>query len=754
MAKKKKSNFRKFMKSIWAIYFIAIVFVVILFSSISIGLLGFMPSFEELENPKSNLASEIYSSDNVLLGKYYFENRSNIHYNNLSPYLVDAVIATEDIRFYKHSGIDIKGLIGGVLNTLRGHKQGASTITQQLAKNLFPRKKLSFVGIIVRKMKEWVIAVKLERNYTKEEIITMYYNTVPFGGHSYGIKTASKTFFNKSPDSLNVEEAAILVGMLKAPTRYNPVRNPDLSFKRREVVLSQMKKYDYLTQEEYDSLRVIPLDMSNYRVQDHVAGLATYFRESLRSQMKKWCKNHKKADGTPYNLYKDGLIIHTTINSKMQRYAEEAVAEHLGGELQKKFFNHWKGNHKHPPFDWRLKLEVIDMIMKQSMHRSDRYYWLNVKGVSEDSIIKVFNTPAPMTVFRWNGPQWEEFDTVMTPMDSILYYKYFLRSALMSVDPHTGFVKAYVGGINYKHFQYDQVRMGKRQVGSTFKPFVYALALMEGEYSPCTKVPNVLVSIELPDGKRWEPRNSSDYKNGEMVTLKEALANSINRVSAYLIKRHSPMGVLKLAQNMGIDISNIDPVYAIALGAVDLSVYEMVGAQSTFANKGVWIQPTFVTRIDDKNGNIIETFIPKQKEVMSEETAYTMISLMKGVVQYGTGIRLYYKYKFTNPIAGKTGTTQNQSDGWFMGLTPDLVTGVWTGCEDRSVHFRSISLGQGANMALPIWAIYMKKVYADESLNISQGDFEKPDKELSVELDCKEYEKTHKEENLNTGSQF
>ncbi len=745
MTKQKDKSYRKYHRLIWIFFLSGLLGAIILFTAISLGWIGYMPDFRELEDPKSNLSSEIFSADQVLLGKYYFEDRSNIHYQNLSPNLRNALIATEDFRFEKHSGIDVKALLRAVAGVLTGRSAGGgSTITQQLAKNLFKMREEDKSFIVIQKFKEWVVSVQLEGRYTKEEIMAMYFNTVAFGGHSYGIKTASKTYFNSSPDSLKIEEAAMLVGMLKAPSWYNPVRNPERATKRREVVLSQMKKYEFITNEEYDSIRQLPLDMSKYKLQDHNTGLATYMREYLRGQLKEWCKTHKKPDGTPYNLYKDGLKIYTTINSKMQKYAEEAVCEHLGKDLQKAFFKHWAGKHRHPPFDWRMSEEQIAGIMKQAIKRSDRYYWLKVNEVHPDTITKIFNTPTKMTVFRWKEEKWDEFDTVMTPMDSILYYKHFLHTGLMSIEPNTGYVRAYVGGINYKHFKYDHVKVGKRQVGSTFKPFVYALAMSEGEYSPCTKVPNVKVSIELPDGKYWEPRNSGDYKNGEMVTLKEALANSINWVSAYLIKRHSPMGVLKLANNMGVDISNIDAVPAICLGTPSLSVYEMVGAQSTFANKGVFVEPTLITRIEDKNGNIIESFIPEQKEAMSEETAYLMISLMKGVVQSGTGVRLKYKYKYTNPIAGKTGTTQNQSDGWFMGLTPDLVTGVWVGCEDRGAHFRSIKLGQGANMALPIWALYMKKVYADKSLDISKGDFEKPEKELSIEIDCKEYEKQNK----------
>lgn len=737
MVKAKKPENKNYVKIIWKIYFAGLGFVFLLFFMISLGWLGFMPSFEELENPRSNIASEIFSADQVLLGKYFIEDRSNIHYKDLSPDLINALISTEDERYYKHSGVDVRGTIGGILSTFIGDRRGASTITQQLAKNLFPRGKQFFPAVIMRKMKEWVIAIKLERNYTKEEIITMYLNTVPFGGNSFGIKTASRTFYNTSPDSLKIEDGAMLVGMLKAPTFYSPIRNPERAFKRREVVLNQMRKKKHITREQYDSIRVIPFDNSKYKLLDHNTGLATYFREYLRAYLNDWCKNHKKPDGTYYNLYKDGLKIYTPINSKMQLYAEQAVSEHLGKELQKQFFEHWKGR-KNAPFS-NLSQEQIDNSLNRAMRLSERYYFLKQEKASAREIEKVFNTPVEMKIFVWENGNPVEIDTVMSPMDSIRYYKFFLRSGIMAMEPQTGYVRAYVGGINYKHFKYDQVSTAKRQVGSTFKPFVYALAIRDKGYSPCSKVPNVQPRIELPDGRFWEPKNSNKDREGEMVTLQWALANSINWVSAYLINQTSPGAIIDMLRKMGVN-SPIDPVPSIALGAVDLSVQEMVGAQSTFANKGVYIKPIFITRIEDKNGNIIESFIPEQREVLSEEVAYLMLELMKGVTIYGTGVRLRFKYNFENPIAGKTGTTQNNSDGWFMGLTPDLVTGVWVGCEDRGAHFRSTALGQGANMALPIWALFMKKVYADKSSNISKGDFDRP-ANISVETNCSKFDK-------------
>ncbi|MEI6122782.1 MAG: transglycosylase domain-containing protein [Bacteroidota bacterium] len=767
MKKKALNNeSRKYIKILWIIYASIFGFLVLLFTSISIGFFGFMPTFEELENPRSNLASEIYSSDQVLLGKYYIENRSNIHFEDLSPNIVNALIATEDARFTEHAGVDVRSLFRVIWKTIIGRDQGSgggSTITQQLAKNLFPRdEKPSKLKLVSIKLREWVTAIKLERNYTKEEIIAMYLNTVDFGNQSFGIKSAARTYFDKTPDSLNIEEAALLVGMLKAPTKYSPTQNPENSIRRREVVLKQMEVYGFISKEQYESSRKKPIDMSRFRVQDHNQGLATYFREYLKTLLNRkkpveedytdpqsfkeemdqwdnnpvygWCNKNQKSDGTPYNVFKDGLRIYTTINSKMQRYAEEAVSEHLGKELQNQFYVHWKGVKK-APYDYRLSEDKINDIILQSVHRSDRYLALKKANISDDKIMKIFNTPVKMKVFSWRG----ERDTVMSPLDSVKYYKWFLLAGLMSVETQTGYVKAYVGGINYKYFQFDHVCLAKRQVGSTFKPFVYTVAMQEGEYSPCTKVPNVPVSFDLPNGDKWEPKNSSDYKEGEMVTLKEALANSINWVSAFLIKRFSPGPVIKVARKMGIK-SAIPEVYAICLGVADLSLYEMVGAINTYGNKGVYIEPVFVTRIEDKHGNVLARFGPRTQEAMSEETAFLMTSLMQGVVESGTGGRLRGKYGFTNQIAGKTGTTDNNSDGWFMGAVPNLTTGVWVGCEDRSVHFRSTLLGQGANMSLPIWALYMKKVYADKSLNVSTNDkFPRPSKPLSVEIDCNKY---------------
>ncbi len=717
----------------WISFLSILVGTILFFTGISLEWFGPMPSFAELENPRSNLASEVYSADGVLLGKYYIENRSNVHYQDLSPHLVHALLATEDIRFYEHAGVDPRATFRVAYGVLTGnHKGGGSTITQQLAKNLFPRgERLSTSQLVMRKFKEWVTAIKLERNYSKNEILAMYLNTIDFGSHSFGIKSAASTFFNKSPDSLNIQEAALFVAILNAPTRYSPVRNPENALNRRNLVIRQMEKYNFIEDGAADSLEQLPIDMSHYGIRDHNTGIARYFREHLRQELHAWCKTHYKPDGTPYNLYRDGLRIYTTIDSRMQEYAEWAVREHLSKDLQPTFFKHWKGYSK-APFDKELSWEQINSILDNAMRRSERYRVLRNAGYDKKEIKEIFNTETKMKVFSWNGP----IDTVMSPMDSIKYYQFFLRAGLMSMEPHSGYVRAYVGGPDYTYFKYDQVKSGRRQVGSTFKPFVYTLAMQEGGMTPCTEVPNIQVSVELPDGTFWKPKSSAK-RAGEMVTLKWALANSINWVSAYLIKRYSPQAVIKIARKMGVT-SPIPEVPAISLGSPDISLFEMVGAFNTFGNKGVFVEPVFMTKITDKNGNIIDRFTPKREEAIDEITAYKMLRLMEGVVESGTGIRLRFKYNLYNQIAGKTGTTNNHSDGWFMGITPKLTTGVWVGGEVRSIHFRYISLGQGANMALPIWALYMQKLYADPEIKLSQEDFLPPARQMDINFDCNE----------------
>ena len=726
---------KKYVKYIWMILVAPVALIFLIVTLTALGVFGDLPTFEELENPNSSLASEVYSADARTLGKYYIQNRVNVHYRDLSPSLVNALKATEDVRFEEHSGVDIKGLMRVFVKTiiLQQDAGGGSTITQQLAKNLFPRENMNKVKLIFRKLKEWIIAVKLERNYTKNEILAMYLNTVEFGNNAYGIKSACTTYFGKNTSEVSVEEAALLIGLLQAPTRYNPVRNVESATFRRNTVIGQLAKYKFISTEEKDSLIKLPIKL-NFHQEGHTEGLAQYFREVLRQELLKWCKDHKKADGKPYNLYRDGLRVYTTIDSRMQRYAEEAVKEHMR-DLQKTFVDHWKGKTA-----WSEQPQIIEDAMK----KSERYRNLKEEGKSESDIKKIFDKKTEMRIFTWKG----ERDTTMSPLDSIKYYKLFYQTGFMSMEPQTGYIRAWVGGNDYKYFQYDHVKDGKRQVGSTFKPFLYTLAMQEG-YSPCYELPNTPVTIIDEAGVPWTPSNS-DGKYGGMLSLKEALAESVNCISAYLMKQFGPDAVVQVARKMGIT-SPLDPVPSLALGTADVSVYEMVAAYSTFANKGVYTEPQYILRIEDKNGAVLQDFVPRKVEAISEETAYLVLNLMKGVTLFGTGARLRgSKYGFTNHIAGKTGTTQNNSDGWFMGITPDLVSGAWAGCEDRSIHFRTTQLGQGANTALPIWGLYMKKVYADPTLNYSKDDFEIPQKPLGVELDCKQYKKPAEQQNGGT----
>ena len=730
----------KAVKNLWVIFGSVLLFIILFFFCVAVGIFGKMPSFDELENPRTNLATEIYSADGKLLGSYFVENRSNVRYSELSHYMPEALISIEDERFTEHSGIDEKALFRVAFGVMTGNKRGGgSTITQQLAKNLFPRgENLSTPKLVLRKFKEWITATKLEHNYSKEEIVAMYLNTVAFGHNAYGIRSAANTFFDKNPKDLNLEECALMAGVVNAPTRYSPIRNPERSLGRRNLVLQKMVDNGFITQEECDSVSQIPIDMSHFNVSDHNTGQATYFREFLRGYLNDWAKNTTRADGEPYNIYRDGLRIYTTIDSRMQRYAEDAVKDFMSKELQPMFFNHWKG-YKNAPFS-NISADEIDHILETSMKRSDRYRSLKNSGMCMDSIKAEFNRPVPMTIFSWNGP----IDTVMSPMDSIRYYKWYLQASLVSIESHTGHVKAYVGGIDYRFFKYDHVTQARRQVGSTFKPFVYTLAMQEGEFTPCTRIPNIPYNIELPDGRFWSPGNSGG--GGGEITLKNALAQSNNWISAYLMNQFGPEAVIGMARRMGVE-SPIDPVPSICLGVCDLKLIEMVGAMSTFANQGVYIKPMFITRIEDKNGNVIQRFTPEETEAMSEVTAYKMVELMKGVVQSGTGVRLRSLYGFKNPIAGKTGTTQKNSDGYFMGITPDLTTGVWVGAEDRSVHFRSTRLGQGSHTALPIWAMYMKKVYNDPNLGISQGDFTKPYAPgVDLDFNCWQYNDNESDE--------
>jgi penicillin-binding protein 1A len=736
-------NKKKKIIIIWLIILSPFLAIFSLVNLASFEFFGPLPTFDQLEDPSSNLATEIISVDSVVIGKYFFENRTSSAKEDIPHNFIDALIATEDIRFRSHSGIDVKSLVRAILGAFFGDGQtgGASTITQQLSKMLFTKTPASGLERIKQKLKEWVISAKLERRYTKDEILLMYLNRFDWVNNAVGIKSAARVYFNKKTQNLNVQESAMLVGMLKNPSLFNPNRRLELTKKRRDVVLSQMRKYSFINDTLYDSLVKTPIVL-DFKKASHNEGLAPYFREYLREKMKKWCSTKMKADGSRYNLYTDGLRIYTTIDSRLQKFAEEAVETHISS-LQNDFYNHWKG-YTNAPFPKDFEQEQIDAIVDQSMKRSVRYKRLKSQGKSIKEIRKIFDKRTEMKLFSWQG----KIDTILSPRDSLIYSKFFLHSGLMSMEPSTGFVKAYVGGINYENFQYDHVTSGKRQVGSTFKPFLYSLAIQEG-YSPCYQVPNVPVVFDKYKWrleKDWSPRNSGgEDLEGLTLTLKYGLANSINTVTAYIMKQFGPHAVVDLARKIGIK-SKILAVPSLCLGTFDLSVYEMVGAYSTFSNKGVWVEPIFVTKIEDKNGVLLEKFIPESNEAMSEKTADVMVRLLQGVVdgvysptankKSGTGVRLRFKYKFKNEIGGKTGTTQNHSDGWFMGITPNLVTGVWTGCEDRSVHFRDITTGQGANMALPIFAEYMQRVYADTiNTGIHPIPFEIA-RSIDVKLDC------------------
>lgn len=764
---------------------VAGVLAMLLLAAASKGL----PGTTELQNPRSDLATAVLFSDGSLMGQYYKENRIPVDYGHISPHVVDALVATEDERFFAHSGVDVRGTMRAA--AYLGKKGGASTITQQLAKMLFHDASRDFTGRVFQKFQEWIISARLEREYTKEEIIAMYLNRFDWINQAVGINSAARVYFNTTPDSLHIEQAAMLVGMCKNPALFNPLRRPDATLQRRSVVLGQMVKKGTITRQQCDSLKALPLGLDFQRV-DHTEGPAPYLRENLRAELQRIFSEKDpetgrlkiaKPDGSPYDIYTDGLKIYTTVDRRMQRYAEWAMREHLSTELQPEFTKDL-AKKKNRPFDFRVSAEEVQGIMETARKRSDRYKSLigklcpncqrpaayivkekhegkmmfhcdPEKGgcdtwwpvLDEKGIERNFDTPVKMTVFSWHG----DLDTTMTPNDSIRYYKGFLQSGLLSMDPHTGFVKAWVGGIDYKHFQYDHVGQARRQVGSTFKPFVYATAIREG-MKPCMELPNQKTCFNMPPGQPdWCPQNS-DNKYGGMVTLKYALANSMNTITAWIMKQYGPQAVTTLARHMGVE-SPLDPVPSLCLGVADLTLQEMTGAFSTFANDGVYIRPVVFTRIEDKNGNTLFDMMPRTEEAMDPRTSYIMLEMLKGVVDgaynpstgktTGTGMRLRTGWgnraKYGNikyPTAGKTGTTQNNSDGWFIGITPDLVTGVWTGAEDRSVRFSRTDLGQGANMALPIYGYYMNKVYADSTIRISTGDFTKPDGIGDVDMNC------------------
>lgn len=737
---------RKVVKILWIFIALIALVCVIIFFSIAKGWIGYMPPVEDLENPNYKFATEVFSEDGKVLGTYSYskENRVFVGYKDLSPHIINALIATEDVRFADHSGIDAIALFRAIVKRgilMQKNAGGGSTITQQLSKQLYSPSADNIVERLFQKPIEWVIAVKLERYYTKEEILTMYLNKFDFLNNAVGIKTAAFTYFGCEPKGLKVEEAATLVGMCKNPSLYNPVRYNERARGRRNVVLSQMRKAGYITAQECDSLQALPLKLKYNRV-DHKEGLATYFREYLRGvltakkpekanyrgwQMQKfyedsldweenplygWCEKNTKKDGTKYNLYTDGLKIYTTVNSTMQKYAEDAVTEHLT-ELQGYFFKEKKGAKK-APYTFRLTQEQVDEILGRAMKQSDRYRIMKNAGASEAEIKKAFNTPEEMSVFSWEG----EKDTVMTPMDSIRYYKFFLRAGFMSMDPRNGHVKAYVGGPNYHYFQYDMAMTGRRQVGSTIKPFLYTLA-MENGFSPCDEVRHVEYTLIDENGIPWTPRNANKKRYGDMVTVKWGLANSDNWITAYLMSKLNPYNLKRLIETFGVRNREIVPSVSLCLGPCEISVGEMVSAYTAFPNKGIRVSPLFVTRIEDNDGNVLATFSPEMKEVISASSAYKMLVMLRAVINEGTGGRVR-RLGVKADMGGKTGTTNYNADGWFMGFTPSLVSGCWVGGEDRDIHFDTMLHGQGASMALPIWAKYMVKVYGDKSLGYDE----------------------------------
>ena len=752
MAKNKKttgSSFKKPIQWMWRILFLGFFGLILLFGGAALEWYGPMPDLQQLENPRTNLATQIISSDGVILGKYYLDdNRTPISFEELPQNMVEALIATEDERFYEHSGIDWRGTLRAFVYL--GKRGGASTITQQLARQIFVGvRSRNKIKAVLQKAQEWVIAVQLERRYTKNEILSLYLNKYDFGYQADGVRSAAKIFFNKTPKDLSIEESAALVGMLKNSSLYNPIRRPERVEERRNIVFNQMVRNELITAEVRDSLSLLPLQIT-YTPESHREGLATYFRAYLKEFMDDWIANNPKPDGSKHSLYRDGLRIFTTIDSRMQAMGEAAVEAHMKN-LQREFFrqNSKRANPSAPFLD--LRKGEIDTLMERTAYRTERWRKMKLAGLEESEILASFYEKTPMRVFSWKG----ERDTLMTPMDSIRYYKHFLRASLMSMEPQSGHIKTWVGWFNYKHFQYDQVKQGRRQIGSTFKPFLYATAIDQLKLSPCDSLPDALYCIEpMKHGNidAWCPKNSGD-NYGQTRTLKNALANSVNTVSARIMDLVGPRPVINLARKMGIT-SELPAVPSIALGTPDISLFEMVGAYSTFANQGIYVKPVVITRIEDKNGRALYEVVPETQDVLSQEAAYVTVNLLQGVTKAGSGARLRhsglektsyiyekvvtgYPYVFENPIAGKTGTTQNQSDGWFMGMVPNLATGVWVGGEDRAIHFKDIAFGQGATMALPIWAVYMKKLYEDSNLGISLEDFVAPEN-LSIRLECDE----------------
>ena len=708
-----------------------------------------IPDVVELQNPRSSLATEVYSSDGDLMGTYFRENRSNTTFAEIPPHLIDALISTEDVRFRSHAGVDLRATARVVKGLVTMSSQGGgSTLSQQLAKNLYPRQSdLGMIGLTNRKFKEWILAARLEKNFTKDEILTLYLNTVPFMYGAYGLKSCAKTYFGKEVSDLSLAESATIVGMLKNPSLYNPVRRPERTQGRRNTVLDQMVKYERLNAPEADSIKATTLDMSDFLRQDHNTGKATYFREQLRIWLRTWCGDNLQSDGTPYDLYSDGLKVFTTIDSRMQGYAEAATTEWMTS-LQDEFFEHWGKNYRYAPWDYPYNDRQDPKFLERKMKQTDRWRNLTASGMPEDSVRMIFDTPREMAVFSWHGDENLDLDTVMSPLDSINYHRRVLHAGLFALDPQTGFIRAWVGGISHRHFQYDHVnRVNRRQVGSTFKPFIYTAALQAGYY-PCVQVPNVPVTFHKGDARwglleDWTPKNSGDAREGEMVNLYWALANSVNFISAYLMDKIGSQPVIDMTHKMGVT-AEIPNLPSICLGTPEVSLYEMVGAYTIFANQGGYTEPVFVTRIEDKNGVVLyEHFGATNEEVMKPRDAYVMLQMLQNVMQVGTGQRIHRKPYGELPwdleMAGKTGTTQQHSDGWFMGILPNLVGGVWVGADDPVVSFRTIDKGQGANMALPIYGNFIRRVLADDSLGVSLDDvFAEPDN-LDIELDCTQY---------------
>jgi penicillin-binding protein 1A len=735
------STFRKIISALWLCFAGGFIFFVLYVFAVSINFLnlfGDLPDLKALENPKSELASEVYSEDGVLLGKYFRENRSPVTYEQLPQHLIDALVATEDIRFEEHSGIDFKGTLAVPYYQLTGKQdRGSSTLTQQLARNLFRTRSdlndglLSGVPglrMLIIKTKEWIMAIKLERSYTKKEILLMYLNTVDFGSNAYGVKVAAKTFFNKEPEQLTLEESATLIGVLKGPSFYSPVSQPERSKSRRNTVLDQMLKYNYIDQPAYQASVDKPLKL-DFNVENQNKGLAPYFRTEMGKFLTKWAKENG------YDLYSDGLRIYTTINSRMQKHAEDAVEDHMKA-MQKIFFQQWKG--KNPWIDENGK-EIKNFLATQ-IKRTARYQSLNEQyDGNEDSIKYHLTKKIPMRIFSWKG----EIDTVMSPMDSLRYYKHFLHAGFMAMNPLNGHVKAWVGGTNYKYFKYDHVQQGARQPGSTFKPFVYTAAIEAG-YSPCYEVVDAPVTIINEDGVPWTPKNSEGVYTGRRYTLREALALSVNTITTFLMKKLGPEAVVTTARRLGIT-TPLEAVPSLALGSSDVTLFDMVGAYGTYVNKGVWTQPQYILRIEDKAGTVVQEFAPKTVEALSEETAYLMVHMLQGSADTRGGTAYYglrFRNNLKNEIGAKTGTTSNYSDAWFMGITPDLAAGVWVGGEDRSIHFRSAAYGQGNKLAMPIYGAFMRKVYADKALNVSKAPFPKPATPLSTNINCGAYNTT------------